>query len=129
MKNLEELRLKVNPLCNTESAETIRQMIISKIGNLKVVNRTKIDMEKSLGDERKAAEIDYLKKFAKKWYELKDAIEAAKSESVKKEADKNLESFYIEHPRYQEIIKSNAFILSVLTEFKDSIYILRIWSD
>lgn len=107
LQKLEELRFRANPLCSTEKEVTIRQMIISKIGNLEVVNRTRIERKKRIGDERKAAEIDYMKKFAKQWYELKDAIEAAKSDASKKEAEKNLETFYFEHPRYLEMVKSN----------------------
>ncbi|CAF0886026.1 unnamed protein product [Brachionus calyciflorus] len=105
LKSLEELRLKSNPLCETEKSETFRQMIIAKIGNLRVVNRTQIERKDRIGDERKMAEIDYLKKFAKKWYELKESIESAKTEDEKKKAQYQLDRFHLEHPRYMAIVK------------------------
>lgn len=89
-----ELRFKMNPLNHSDQNENIRQFIIAKIENLKILNRTNVERK-----ERKGAEIDYLKKFAKIWLDLE-----AKKDLPETQNELNL--FYQQHPSYQNLIKS-----------------------
>ena len=94
---------KFNPLNNTDQLENIRQFFIAKLGGLKVFNRTKFSRQ-----ERKGAEIDYLKKFGKQWLEL------AGSEGSSLTPDQlasNKNAFLVEHPRFTELVQSKCFIL------------------
>lgn len=101
--------LKSNPLCETEQDKTWRQIVISKIGNLKILNRTPIEIDKRAINERKTSEIDYLKRYAKQWYEIKESIQSALSADVKKSYEQKLKDFYQDHPRYLELVKSKIF--------------------
>ena len=89
--------MRSNPINESDSAETIRQFIISKIERLEILNRTAVTVN-NMGlkwTERLGAEVDYLKRFASEW------TEANKSE------DKNkLAEFKYAHPTYEKLIKS-----------------------
>lgn len=98
--------LKSNPLCETEQDTTWRQIVISKIGNLRILNRTPIEIDKRAINERKTSEIDYLKKYAKQWYEITESIQSAVSIDVKNSFEQKLKDFYHDHPRYLELVKS-----------------------
>lgn len=88
LKCLEEVRMRQNPLNDSDKVENVRQLVIARIESLRMFNRTPVTSE-----ERKGAEIDYLKKFGKKWLELE-----AYSESKQ-------EAFTKEHPRYLRLIE------------------------
>ncbi|RMZ96709.1 tubulin-specific chaperone E [Brachionus plicatilis] len=118
LKSLEELMFKLNPLCNTENDGTLRQMIISKISSLRMFNRTRVERDERIGDERKSSEIDYLKKFAKQWYEIREAINSAESVDVKNNFEQKLSDFYFDHPRYLELVKIYGATEKVETEIK-----------
>ncbi|EMP27272.1 Tubulin-specific chaperone E [Chelonia mydas] len=86
---LQSLHCQNNPLMGTEkNPETVRQLIIAKIGQLKVLNKSEI-----FPDERKGAELDYRKMFGNDW------ITAGGNQNP----DKNRpnEEFLAAHPRYQ----------------------------
>uniref|UniRef100_A0A8C3TFM5 Tubulin-specific chaperone E n=1 Tax=Chelydra serpentina TaxID=8475 RepID=A0A8C3TFM5_CHESE len=86
---LQSLHCQNNPLMVTEkNPETVRQLIIAKIGQLKVLNKSEI-----FPDERKGAELDYRKVFGNDW------IMAGGNQNP----DKNRpnEEFLAAHPRYQ----------------------------
>ena len=90
LKSLNELRLKSNPLNHNNKPENMRQLVIAKVENLKMFNRTLIE-----ADERKGAEIDYLKKFGKEWLDLK-----ASDNKLKQDI------FHNEHPCYVKLTES-----------------------
>lgn len=98
--------LKSNPICESEKDLTWRQIVISKISNLAMLNRTRIEKDKRILNERKSSEIDYLKRFAKQWYELTEAIESTQSTHEKEKFEQQLKEFYYDHPRYLELVKS-----------------------
>ena len=70
-------------LLEKESAETSRQLVIARISGLQNLNRTFVD-----GQERRGAEIDYLKKFGLQFLDAKEDPQA-------------LAKFYTQHPRYE----------------------------
>jgi hypothetical protein len=82
--------MKSNPLNKNEKPENVRQLVIAKLSDLKMFNRTPIE-----NDERKGAEIDYLKRFGKEWLELKCTPNKIK-----------LDIFVNEHPNYAKISAS-----------------------
>ncbi|XP_074846244.1 tubulin-specific chaperone E isoform X2 [Carettochelys insculpta] len=86
---LQSLQCQNNPLMGTEkNLETVRQLIIAKIGQLKFLNKSEI-----FPDERKGAELDYRKLFGNEW------LAAGGNQNP----DKNRpnEEFLAAHPRYQ----------------------------
>ncbi|XP_077669558.1 tubulin-specific chaperone E isoform X2 [Eretmochelys imbricata] len=86
---LQSLHCQNNPLMGTEkNPETVRQLIIAKIGQLKVLNKSEI-----FPDERKGAELDYRKMFGNDW------ITAGGNQNPDK--DRPNEEFLAAHPRYQ----------------------------
>lgn len=87
LAKLQELRLRLNPLNESDRLENIRQMVIARIGGLKMFNRTLVG-----GQERKGAEIDYMKHFGKQWLDL-----------VEQKCSKD--AFNREHPRYGKLIE------------------------
>ncbi|KAF7993113.1 hypothetical protein HCN44_005894 [Aphidius gifuensis] len=88
LKNLEELRFRDNPVLTDIAFDTVRQLIIAKISELKILNGTEIH-----NDERKGAEYDYLKLYANEWLN----IEKNKLDNLKIE-------FVNEHPRYPVLV-------------------------
>uniref|UniRef100_T1J621 Tubulin-specific chaperone E n=1 Tax=Strigamia maritima TaxID=126957 RepID=T1J621_STRMM len=93
LKKLKELRMRNNPICDTETPALLRQLFIAKIGGLKMLNRVQVT-----SDERRGAEIDYLKKYGLLWIQINgqklvDAGSILPSE------------FLTEHPRYLELVK------------------------
>lgn len=88
LKKLEELQISGNPIANSFKYETVRQLLIAKIGSLNLIDRTPITFE-----ERKGAEIDYLKRFGKDWKNVGGSSDPTKNKP-------NL--LFIElHPRFQ----------------------------
>ena len=65
-------------------------------------NRTKV-----LPEERKGADIDYLKKFGKEWIEIENKDKALSEEEVM--ARKKV--FLEEHPSYLRLVESKALFL------------------
>ncbi|GFS08897.1 tubulin-specific chaperone E-like [Elysia marginata] len=88
LKQLEELQLSGNPIVNSFKYETVRQLLIAKIGSLKLIDRTPITFE-----ERKGAEIDYLKRYGKDWKNVGGSSDPAKN--------KPSQLFVEQHPRFQ----------------------------
>ncbi|XP_008544109.1 tubulin-specific chaperone E [Microplitis demolitor] len=90
--NLEDLKLRDNPVFDNDKHETARQLIIARISNLKWLNSIEINRE-----ERKGAEYDYLKAFATEWKQLNPDDDKI-VESRRKEFMEN-------HPRYLPLIE------------------------
>jgi len=67
LPNLEDLRFLKNPILERETYATCIQLILARIGNLKVFNGATIRP-----DERKGAEYDYIKKYGLEWLSVKD---------------------------------------------------------
>ncbi|RUS78055.1 hypothetical protein EGW08_014194 [Elysia chlorotica] len=88
LKHLEELQVSGNPIINSFKYETVRQLLIAKVGSLKLIDRTPITFE-----ERKGAEIDYLKRYGKDWKNVGGNTDPAKNKP-------NL-LFIEQHPRFQ----------------------------
>lgn len=87
LMNLEDLKFRENPILKNESIETVRQLIIARISNLKFLNGTEI-----LNDERRGAEYDYLKLYLSKWVETESSSERR-------------DEFIREHPRYPALVE------------------------
>uniref|UniRef100_R4G3X9 Tubulin-specific chaperone E n=1 Tax=Rhodnius prolixus TaxID=13249 RepID=R4G3X9_RHOPR len=62
LPSLEELKFRQNPVLEGVSRETARQFLIARMPSLKVLNLQEIEAE-----ERRGAEIDYLKCYARDW--------------------------------------------------------------
>ncbi|EFA01432.2 Tubulin-specific chaperone E-like Protein [Tribolium castaneum] len=86
LESLENLRFSKNPITESEEPDTIHQIIIAKIANLKILNGVEIE-----ATERRGAEYDYMKKYGLEWLEAK---------GTNKEAD-----FLKTHNRYLELIQ------------------------
>uniref|UniRef100_A0A2C9LD34 Tubulin-specific chaperone E n=1 Tax=Biomphalaria glabrata TaxID=6526 RepID=A0A2C9LD34_BIOGL len=88
--HLEELEVADNPILRTFTYDTVRQLFVAKIGSLKLISRTPISFE-----ERKGAEIDYLKRFGTEW-----KLAGGNSDKLKNNPNNE---FITNHPRYQII--------------------------
>ncbi|XP_074118552.1 tubulin-specific chaperone E isoform X3 [Sminthopsis crassicaudata] len=89
LQSLQSLSCTQNPLTGgSKEPQTIRQLIIAKIGQLKILNKCEI-----LPEERRGAELDYRKAFGNEW----------KKAGGHQDPDKNKPNneFIIAHPRYQ----------------------------
>lgn len=89
MQNLEDLKFRDNPVLKEKTPETSRQLIIARISRLNWLNATEIP-----GKERRDAEYDYMKMFAKEWLELTEHFDTARKE------------FLAVHPRYPALVES-----------------------
>ncbi|KAM4772644.1 tubulin-specific chaperone E [Rhinophrynus dorsalis] len=90
---LQSLKCQNNPLMDLEkNPETIRQLVIAKIANLKVLNKTEI-----LPQERKGAELDYRKMYANDW------LKAGGSQNP--ELNNPSVEFLMDHPRYNDLLE------------------------
>ncbi|XP_009871179.1 PREDICTED: tubulin-specific chaperone E, partial [Apaloderma vittatum] len=86
LPSLRSLQCHNNPFMDTEkNPETLRQLIIAKISQLEVLNKSEIK-------ERKGAELDYRKIFGKDWL--------AAGGNWNPEKNKPSEEFLAAHPRY-----------------------------
>ncbi|ODN00842.1 Tubulin-specific chaperone E [Orchesella cincta] len=83
LKQLEELRLDLNPFMNKDTRASNRQMIIARIGKLKKLEGVDIQRQ-----ERRDSELDYVKRFSDQWHAEKDSFR-----------------FAAENPRYMELIE------------------------
>ena len=83
---LQEIKCRDNPIIDSESSQTSRQLVIASAANLKVVNGTEVEKV-----ERFGAEWDFLKKYG---LEYLDAL---------KDQEK-LQHFHLKYPRYQVLV-------------------------
>ncbi|ELK05100.1 tubulin-specific chaperone E [Pteropus alecto] len=88
LESLQALSCLRNPLTAGSRAETTRQFIIAKIGQLEMLNKCQI-----LPEERRGAELDYRKAFGPEW----------RKAGGHQDPDRNRPSgeFRAAHPRYQ----------------------------
>uniref|UniRef100_A0A8C2STH8 Tubulin-specific chaperone E n=1 Tax=Coturnix japonica TaxID=93934 RepID=A0A8C2STH8_COTJA len=94
LPSLQVLECRNNPLMDTEkNPETLRQLIIAKISQLEVLNKSEI-----FPDERRGAELDYRKIFGKAWL--------AAGGHWDPERNKPSEEFLAAHPRYPSLCLS-----------------------
>ncbi|KAH9498249.1 hypothetical protein Btru_009458 [Bulinus truncatus] len=91
LQHLEELEIADNPILRTFSYDTVRQLFVAKIGSLKLISRTPISFE-----ERKGAEIDYLKRFGAEW-----KLSGGNCDKTKNNPSNE---FTANHPRYQILV-------------------------
>lgn len=97
LASIEDVVVTDNPVINSFDRETSRQMVIAKVGRLTSLNRNEIE-----ADERRGAEIDYLKRFGKDW-----AASYANSEPP---SGPNVPpppagcDFLRDHPRYMDLV-------------------------
>ncbi|XP_062606244.1 tubulin-specific chaperone E-like [Saccostrea cucullata] len=92
LKRFEDLQINGNPIQDTASPETVRQLIIAKVANLKKCQRTEVTDE-----ERRGAEIDYLKRFGPDW--LKSGGHQDPSQNNPSQ------DFLSQHPRFQHFVQ------------------------
>ena len=86
LPNLQEIKCRDNPIVDSESSQTSRQLVIAAAANLKVVNGTEVEKA-----ERFGAEWDFIKKYGLEYLEAtKDAIK--------------LEEFHKKYPRYKTLV-------------------------
>ncbi|KAM6280570.1 geranylgeranyl pyrophosphate synthase isoform 2-T2 [Porphyrio hochstetteri] len=91
LPSLRSLQCHNNPCMDTEkNPETLRQLIIAKISQLEVLNKSEI-----LPAERKGAELDYRKIFGSDWL--------AAGGNWNPEKNKPSEEFLAAHPRYPSL--------------------------
>ncbi|NXJ00618.1 TBCE protein, partial [Psophia crepitans] len=91
LPSLRSLQCHNNPFMDTEkNPETLRQLIIAKISQLEVLNKSEI-----LPAERKGAELDYRKIFGNDWL--------AAGGNWNPEENKPSEDFLAAHPRYPSL--------------------------
>eukprot|EP00076_Gallus_gallus_P048955 XP_423980.4 LOW QUALITY PROTEIN: tubulin-specific chaperone E [Gallus gallus] len=91
LPSLQVLECRNNPLMDTEkNPETLRQLIIAKISQLEVLNKSQI-----FPDERRGAELDYRKIFGKEWLAAGGHWDPARN--------KPSEEFLAAHPRYPSL--------------------------
>ncbi|XP_077201808.1 tubulin-specific chaperone E isoform X2 [Paroedura picta] len=89
LTSLQSFDCRNNPLMDTDkNIETMKQLIIAKIGQLKFLNKSQIFPE-----ERKGAELDYRKTFGSDW------IKAGGNQDPNK--NRPSEEFLAAHPRFQ----------------------------
>ncbi|KAL7987551.1 hypothetical protein Chor_006470 [Crotalus horridus] len=89
LQKLESFDCRNNPLMESDkNVETVKQLIIAKIGQLKFLNKSQIFPE-----ERRGAELDYRKKYGIDW------LKAGGNQDPKK--NKPSEEFLAAHPRFQ----------------------------
>ncbi|CAG5119713.1 unnamed protein product, partial [Candidula unifasciata] len=120
LQNLEELQVAENPILRTYNLETVRQLFVAKIGNLKLFSRTPITYE-----ERKGAEIDYLKRFGSEW-----KLEGGHRDSAKNHPS---DKFVADHPRYQAIVEKwgapeDSELVEKSTALKENLLAINIFS-
>ncbi|KAG8042094.1 hypothetical protein G9C98_000085 [Cotesia typhae] len=99
LNNLEDLKLRDNPVFDNEKLSTTRDLIIARISKLKLLNGEEI-----IREERNGAEYVYLKTFDEEWKKIADNDECRKKEFIEN------------HPRYLSLIKKCG-----ITEFPSSI--------
>ena len=73
LSTLKHLKFKFNPILESESPETCRQLMIASITSLTYLNGSQIEKQ-----ERRGAEVDYLKKYGKEYLAKKDEPELMK---------------------------------------------------
>ncbi|XP_062980427.1 tubulin-specific chaperone E [Elgaria multicarinata webbii] len=89
LQKLQSLDCRNNPIMDTdENKETVKQLIIAKIGQLKFLNKSEI-----FPNERKGAELDYRKKYGVDW------LKAGGNQDPNKNHPS--EEFLAAHPRFQ----------------------------
>lgn len=88
LQALEQFSCKGNPLKSSDgNHQTVHQILIAKLPRVSVLNRIKVQM-----DERRGAELDYIKLFGEAW--LKAGGQSQLSPD-----------FITDHPRYQALIQ------------------------
>ncbi|WAR20484.1 TBCE-like protein [Mya arenaria] len=83
-------QIKSNPLMESATEQTVRQLLIAKLKHLKMCNRTEV-----ANDERKGAEIDYLKRFGPEW------VKSGGHQDLN--VSKPSQEFVKQHPRYADL--------------------------
>lgn len=94
LARLKNLMVNHNPIVQSTSPETSRQLIIAKILGLERLNRTQIDRS-----ERRGAEIDYLKRFRGEWL--------ANGGNINSEQSQLSLAFLTQHPTYLALLKNH----------------------
>ncbi|ESO94310.1 hypothetical protein LOTGIDRAFT_189635 [Lottia gigantea] len=118
LKNLKELMFLFNPITESETMETVRQLQIAKIPTLTLLNRTEI-----LAEERKGAEIDYLKRYGQQWRDSGGSQDSEKN--------KPSDEFIKQHPRYQFILEKwgapeDSELVQKSTKLKDNLVCVKL---
>ncbi|XP_061480528.1 tubulin-specific chaperone E [Rhineura floridana] len=89
LQKLQSFDCRNNPLMDIDkNIETVKQLIIAKIGQLKLLNKSEI-----FPDERRGAELDYRKKYGIEW------LKAGGNQDPNK--NNTSEEFLAAHPRFQ----------------------------
>ncbi|XP_037071964.1 tubulin-specific chaperone E-like [Pollicipes pollicipes] len=91
LPSLVDITLRNNPLSASDRPESVRELIIGRIGKLKVLNRTEVTRE-----ERRWAELDYLRRFGPAWREAGGRLDAT-------ERGDTWRRFLETHPRYPQL--------------------------
>lgn len=86
--SIKDLRMRSNPILESDTGDNCRQIFVATIASLKVLNGSEIFKE-----ERYGSEIDHLKRFGKGY--LKAVAEGPEATKL----------FYENHPRYEELVK------------------------
>uniref|UniRef100_A0AAR2KNK8 Tubulin-specific chaperone E n=1 Tax=Pygocentrus nattereri TaxID=42514 RepID=A0AAR2KNK8_PYGNA len=90
---LVQLSCKRNPLMDLDkNHETTRQLLIARISQLEILNRSQV-----LQEERRGAELDYCKKFGRAWLQAGGHSDPEKNHPSAE--------FIAQHPRYLTLIQ------------------------
>ncbi len=92
LASLTELRIRRNPFLKDMAPESIRELLVAKIGSLKVCNGSMINY-----GERKGSEIDYVRKTCKEWLASGGSRDEGKSNPS--------QEFLELHPRYAKLLE------------------------
>ncbi|XP_013785307.1 tubulin-specific chaperone E-like [Limulus polyphemus] len=90
--NLRELRISHNPVMTEFTPETCRQLVIAKIDCLQRLNREEVTRQ-----ERRGAELDYLKRYWQSWIQNGGHSDLQKAKPTL--------DFVAEHPRFTKLIE------------------------
>ena len=103
--SLVHFKFKNNPILEKENKDTCRQLIIAAIGSIKYLNGSIVEKQ-----ERRGAEIDFLKKYGKEYLSLQSS-----------DASIEMENFVATHPRYNLWLRFKIEFTNSLYNFNSTI--------
>ncbi|XP_076442503.1 tubulin-specific chaperone E-like [Babylonia areolata] len=120
LEQLEQLQFGHTPIPSLGEVELVREIAIAKVAKLARCNRTMIGEQ-----ERRGAEIDYLKRYGPDWLKCGGNQDPAKNNPSPQ--------FSFSHPRFQELVfkwgaPENSEMIQQTKSLKDTLITLKIFS-
>ncbi|XP_072035122.1 tubulin-specific chaperone E-like isoform X2 [Amphiura filiformis] len=118
LQRLKDLRYKKNPILDGIQLERAEERVIAKIAGLTHMNRCQV-----FEDDRKGAELVYLKTFCADWLKSGGSREPAKS--------KPSQQFLEDHPRYEKLVQlygaaEDSEMRNQTSALKDTLIVMKI---